>query len=271
MGVVHGADKRSLTEPVSLRVQVLAQWPWVLVLGAWAIALLATWTHQSYLFNHDYLITESGLPWIAALIFFLACWQVMIAAMMLPTSLPFISRHARAMHSQQRPHAAIAAILASYAVIWTAFAAGAFLGDTGIHLLVNHWSWLARHPWLIGAVTFALAGVFQFSPFKQRSLQACRGTFHCFTWPARANVRDAWRLGQRHGKCCLGSCWALMLLMFGVGVGSLVWMAVLTGIMLVEKNAPAGRWLSPVVGVAALLLAALWIAHPTDLLLTIAG
>lgn len=271
MGAVHGADNRSLVEPISLHARMLAQWPWVLVLGAWAIALLATWTNQSYLINHDYLIEESGLPWIAALIFFLLCWQIMIAAMMLPSSLPFISRLARSILSQQRPHAIIAAFLAGYALIWTAFAAGAFLGDTCIHLLVNHWSWLARHSWLIGAVTFALAGVFQFSPFKQRSLQACRDAFHCFPWPAGANVRDAWRLGQRYGKCCLSSCWALMLLMFGVGIGSLAWMAALTGIMLVEKSALGGRWLSPVVGVAALLLAALWIAHPANLLLTIAG
>jgi predicted metal-binding membrane protein len=270
MDAVREAGETTLAGPVSARARILAYWPWALVAGAWAIVLLATWTHQGYLINHDYLIEESGLPWIAALIFFLLCWQVMIAAMMVPTSLPLISRLRRAVHPQQHSIASIAAFLAGYAAIWTAFAAVAFVGDTGIHLLVNHWSWLARHSWLIGAVTFAAAGVFQFSPFKRRSLRACRHVLHHFTWPTQAGVGDAWRLGRHHGLCCLESCWALMLLMFGVGIASFVWMAVLTAVMLVEKVVPGGRWLSPVVG-GALLLAALWIAHPAELLLTIAG
>ncbi|HLW03248.1 MAG TPA: DUF2182 domain-containing protein [Ktedonobacterales bacterium] len=257
-----------LVEPAERDSPPLAHWPWLLVAGAWALALLAAWTHQSYLINHDYLIQESGLPWIAALIFFLICWQIMIAAMMLPSSLPLLFRFTRAVRP---PHASIAAFLAGYAFTWTAFAALAFLGDTGIHLLVNQWSWLARHPWLIGAVTFAVAGVFQFSPLKRRSLLGCRGAFRQLPWPARAEVYDTWRLGLHHGRCCLGSCWAFMLLMFGVGVGSPAWMAVLTGVMLVEKTVPGGRCLSPFVGIAALLLAALWLAHPAGLLLTIAG
>jgi predicted metal-binding membrane protein len=271
MDAVPGTDTSNLIEPVPVYTRILAHWPWLLVLAAWAIALLATWSHQSYLFNHDYLIQESGLPWIAALIFFLVCWQVMIAAMMLPSSLLLISRPARVVRPQPHQHAIITAFLAGYALIWTGFAALAFLGDTGIHLLVNHWFWLARHPWVIGAVTFAIAGFFQFSPFKRRSLQACRDSFQRFTLPTGAEIRDAWRQGRHHGRCCLGSCWALMLLMFGVGVGSLAWMAVLTAVMLIEKVMPGGRWLSPVVGVAALLLAALWLAHPADVLLTIAG
>jgi predicted metal-binding membrane protein len=271
MRAANATERATLTEPVHIHTRVLALWPWALALAGWAIALLAAWTHQSYLINHDYLIQQSGLPWIAALIFFLICWQVMIAAMMLPSSLPLISRFTSAIRPRQRLHASLLAFLAGYALIWTAFAAGAFLGDTGIHLLVKQWSWLALHPWLIGTATFLITGVFQFSPLKQRALQACRDGLHHFTWPSGASISDAWRLGRHHGLCCMGSCWALMLLMFGVGIGSLAWMVVLTGVMLAEKAAPGGRWLSPVVGVAALLLAALWIAHPVGLLLTIAG
>src|SRR6185437_12998558 len=140
MRAVNRSQDVKLNEPAEAHARLLAHWPWLLVVCAWALVLLATWAHQSYLINHDYLIQESGLPWIAALIFFLICWQVMIAAMMLPSSLPLISRFTRAV----RPlHTSIIAFLAGYAFIWTAFAAVAFLGDTGIHLLVNHWSWLA--------------------------------------------------------------------------------------------------------------------------------
>ena len=53
-----------------------------------------------------------------------------------------------------------------------------------------------------------------------------------------------------------------MLVMFGLGVGSLVTMALLTGVMVVEKTYPGGQRLSPVIGIILLGLAALWLAHP---------
>ncbi len=65
---------------------------------------------------------------------------------------------------------------------------------------------------------------------------------------------------------CLGSCWALMLVMFGLGVGSLLSMAVLTEVMVVEKTSPGGQRLSPVIGIILLGLAALWLAHSAWLL-----
>jgi predicted metal-binding membrane protein len=53
-----------------------------------------------------------------------------------------------------------------------------------------------------------------------------------------------------------------MLVMFGVGIGSLAAMAALTGVMVIEKTMPGGERLSPLVGVILLLLAGLWLAHP---------
>ncbi len=48
---------------------------------------------------------------------------------------------------------------------------------------------------------------------------------------------------------CIGCCWALMLLMFGIGTGSFAWMLALGGIMAIEKNMPWGRRLSAPLGV----------------------
>jgi len=39
----------------------------------------------------------------------------------------------------------------------------------------------------------------------------------------------------QQGLYCLGCCWAMMLLMFAVGVMSVIWMAVLGAIMTIEK------------------------------------
>jgi predicted metal-binding membrane protein len=50
--------------------------------------------------------------------------------------------------------------------------------------------------------------------------------------------------------------------MFGVGVGSLAWMAALAGVMVVEKTIPGGQRLSPIVGIVLVLLAAVWLIQP---------
>ena len=247
-------------------------WPWLLVGGAWGLALLAAWTHQSYLINHDYLLQESGLPWFAALLLFLVCWQVMTAAMMLPSSLPQMLRLAQ--NSRLPPyrlHRIGAAFLGGYAAVWTGFAAAAFLGDTAVHQLVAVWPWLTQHVWVIGSGTLALAGVYQISPLKQRALMACR---LAISPPLRTNPLDvgiAGVLGWQHGKCCVASCWALMLVMFGIGVGGLLWMAALAVVMLIEKVMPGGRWFSPVVGLGLLFLAALWAFDAPGLLLVTGG
>jgi predicted metal-binding membrane protein len=59
-----------------------------------------------------------------------------------------------------------------------------------------------------------------------------------------------------------------MLVMFGLGVGSLVSMAAVTGVMVVEKTSPGGQRLSPVIGIILLGLSAFWLAHPAWLSMT---
>ena len=60
--------------------------------------------------------------------------------------------------------------------------------------------------------------------------------------------RDAFVLGVHHGLFCVGCCWAIMLLMFVVGTGSVGWMLALGAVMAIEKNAAWGRWLSQPLG-----------------------
>ena len=63
-------------------------------------------------------------------------------------------------------------------------------------------------------------------------------------------------LGLRHGLFCVGCCWALMLLMFVVGAGSLGWMLVQAAAMAIEKNVSWGRRLSAPLGLSLLAGAA---------------
>jgi predicted metal-binding membrane protein len=251
-------------------------WPWALVAAAWASALLAGWANRPYLVDHHLLMSGHmmfmgghymrmgglGLPWYAALMVFLATWQIMTAAMMLPSSMPMLYMLIHASRQGARPRRVQAAFLSGYAAVWSAFAVAAFILDMAAQALTGSWPWLAERPWLIGGVTLAVAGGFQFSALKERCLTACRSPLGFFVLHYRRGEGGAWRLGLRHGAFCLGCCWALMLVMFGVGIHSLMLMAVLAGVMVIEKAVPGGRRLSPLIGGSLLALAGLWLLHP---------
>ena len=64
-------------------------------------------------------------------------------------------------------------------------------------------------------------------------------------WRGTSERREALAMGIAHGAFCVGCCWSLMLVMFGVGLGSLTAMLALGAVTAVEKNLPWGRRLTP--------------------------
>lgn len=231
------------------------------ITAAWGLALVAEVSGHGAALHHDKLI-EGGLPFAAALGLFVVAWQVMIAAMMLPSSLPVIRLFNHMATGQLRVARVRAAFVAGYAAVWTVFGALAFIGDLGIHRTVDSWPWLAAHSWLIAGGTFVLAGAFQFSSLKDRCLRECRHPAAFLLRHYRRGGGAALRIGARHGLACLGCCWALMLVAFAAGVANLAWMAIFTFIMVFEKTGPAGNRAAKPLGVGLLALGALVILHP---------
>jgi predicted metal-binding membrane protein len=231
------------------------------IAAAWALAVAAEISGRGTALHHDALI-EGKLPYGLALVLFLVAWQAMVAAMMVPSSLPLVRLYAAAAACQPRPRAAMAAFLGGYALVWTMFGWLAFVGDTMVHTTVDRTPWLQRHEWLIAGGTLALAGAFQFSGLKDRCLEVCRHPGAFLLRYYDRGLPGAFRLGHRHGLFCLGCCWALMLLMFAAGVANLWWMAGLTALMVYEKTSAGGRRAVPIAGIALLACAALVLAHP---------
>ena len=69
-------------------------------------------------------------------------------------------------------------------------------------------------------------------------------------------------MGLKNGAWCVGCCWALMASFFALGIMSVVWMAVLAGLIAVEKTLPWRRVAT--YGAAAILvvLGALMLLSP---------
>lgn len=259
---VKAGPLRPMPQP-DMRHRLTPGWPWLLVASAWMLAVIATLTGQRELIDHHYLLEESGLPWPVAALVFLTCWQVMIAAMMLPASMATLNQIRASGDGQARPGRTMSAFLGGYTAVWSAFALLAFTGDTLIHRTVDSLPWLAAHTILIGATTLAIAGAFQFSHLKARCLAACHAPLALVARYSRMDAGAGWRIGLGHGLDSLGCCWALMLVMFGIGVGGLGWMLALTAVMTLEEVFARIRAPRLALGVALLALAALWLIGPS--------
>lgn len=238
----------------------LVIYPWLLVVLAWGSILLAFATGQSYLIDHGYLLRTGHLPWPIAFIIFFLSWQVMMVAMMLPSALSTIALVGRMGRGVGPSWFVQGMFILGYISVWSLFACIAFLGDTLVHQLVDHWAWLYTHSWFVGAAIFVVAGGFQLSVWKRSCLRRCG--HEGMDRSALAGAGMIWRQGVRYGIFCLGACWAIMLVMFGVGMKSLLWMVVLASIVLVEKEIPGGQRFTMVIGVGFLVLALCWVLFP---------
>jgi predicted metal-binding membrane protein len=254
---MNGAPAGAFTTP-RRRVPVIIV---VAIAAAWLLAVLAQLTGRSEAL-HYHAMSEARMPFGIALAVFLVTWQVMIAAMMLPSSLPLVALFGALSADGPRPRTAMAALLAGYALVWSGFGALAFLGDTAVHHAVMTSPWLMAHSWVITGGVLAMAGVFQFMPLKDRCLRQCRHPGAYLLARYRHGIRSAFALGRGHGWFCVGCCWALMLVMFVAGVASLLWMAALTALMVYEKTGPGGQRVVPVAGLFFIADAALVLAHP---------
>ena len=182
-------------------------------------------------------------------------WVLMIVAMMLPSSVPLVLVFAGVVGRRPRPGILVGLLLVGYLAIWSVFGAGAWLLDRGIHALVDAWPWLATHSQLILATTLIIAGLWQFSPIRDRCLEECRSPFGFVVnrWRGTSLRKESFAMGVAHGAFCVGCCWSLMLVMFGVGLGSVPAMLGLGAITAVEKNLPWGRRLTRPMGVVLIL------------------
>jgi predicted metal-binding membrane protein len=189
-----------------------------------------------------------------ALVF--SMWCAMVLAMMLPTAGPMVVTYAELADTAARKgeHAVSPLVLtAGYAVVWLGFA----LGATALQIALTRAALLDPamalvSPLLSGAILVG-AGLYQFSALKQACVKRCQRPFPFFFANWSSEPRDIFRLGIVQGVYCLGCCWAMMMVMFAVGLMNVLWMAVLGMLMTAEKMATTMR-VSRVLGVVLIVI-----------------
>jgi len=196
------------------------------------------------------------MPWSLtdALLMF-AMWLVMMIGMMLPSALPMLLIYQQMLRKRMpapQRHLALLLFCSAYGLVWTGFALGATALQWALEQLALLSPGMRSSSTALGAGLLLVAGVYQWLPSKAVCLEHCRGPLHFLLGYWRPGVLGGWRMGLAHGAYCLGCCWALMGLLFVVGVMNLLWVAVIGAFILLEKNLPRGLWLGRICGLLLL-------------------
>ena len=214
-----------------------------------------------------------GSPNIAAVSAFLLTWTVGMVAMMLPAMIPVISLYSRfgtnaggkdGGRSSTLPLIFLGGYLSLYAllgiglfgIVYVTFQLGDLL------------PWLSRFSLVGVAAVLFLAGVWQLSPLKERSLTKCISPIGFFLTHSKEGRLGALRMGAEHGVYCIGCCWLYMLVMLAVAAMSLLSMVLFSGFIFMEKTFfGRRRWFTRFSAGVFFFLATLVLLFPASLAL----
>jgi len=184
-------------------------------------------------------------------------WTVMMVGMMAPSVTPVLLLAANAPRSERHVIPPVLLFGAGYLLVWVGFSAIATITQWLLHAgaLLSP-AMAASSPRIAGAILIG-AGLYQLTPLKNMCLTHCRSPIDFLMSHWRGGRAGPIRMGLHHGLHCLGCCWALMAVLFAVGVMNLLWVAGLALLVLVEKMMPATVLVSRMAGVALLIAGAI--------------
>lgn len=213
-----------------------------ITLSLTGITLLAWW----YLVSLDMPSMEAmQIPVWSSQYFLLMflMWAIMMVGMMIPSAAPTIlifAAVARKSGAQGIPAAPTGAFVSGYLALWILFSLLATLAQWGLDSAALLSPMMVSKSPILGAGLLIAAGFYQWLPLKDQCLSHCRSPMEFISMHWENGVPGAFRMGLSHGVYCLGCCWVLMGLLFVGGVMNLLWIAIITLFVLLEKILPLG-------------------------------
>jgi predicted metal-binding membrane protein len=197
---------------------------------------------------------------------FLAVWIAMMVATMFPAAAPMVLMFARIGASKRtsgRVFVPTWLFVTGYLLVWVALGVVAYGSALAAETLAAHVDVLERGAGPIGGAVIVLAGAYQFSRWKDRCLSRCRSPLAFVMQHWREGRLGAVRMGVQHGWHCVGCCWALMMLMFPLGVMNIAALAGVTALVHAEKVLPHAPAVRQVAGAVLIGYGLLVIADPS--------
>lgn len=200
------------------------------------------------------IVSSSSIS-LAAIGFFEVVWVIGMAAMMFPAMIPVILFYNRfATKNESNPSSTrlfgTPLFLVGYLLTYFALGLGAYLAIFVALNLSSMVPWLTALSVVAPGAVLIMTGVYQFSSLKSRCLSKCISPVGFFALHSKNGLFGSLQMGFSHGAYCVGCCWAYMLVMLGVGVMSIPVMAILSGIIALEKVVARGSvWFNRIVAV----------------------
>ncbi len=212
-------------------------------------------------------------PGVGVISSFLVVWVVGMVAMMFPAMIPVMSFYS-GMTAEERKRSNTAyfagpsLFLVGYLSLYALLGLFLFAAVYTVFQLSFILPWLSSLSVVGVAAVLFIAGIWQLTPLKEKSLAKCVSPMGFFLNHTKSGLSGAFRMGAEHGIYCVACCWLYMLVMLAVAAMSLLSMALLSGLIIIEKAFVGKtlwfRWLSAGI---FFFLAALSIAFPSYLAL----
>jgi predicted metal-binding membrane protein len=147
---------------------------------------------------------------------------------------------------------------------WAAFSIAATSAQWALQRAALLRPMMAAASGTLGIAVLIVAGLYQWTPLKDACLAHCQSplTFILSRGGFRGDTAGSVSLGWRHGLYCVGCCWALMALLFVLGIMNLFWIAALAILVLLEKVIPSGRIIARIAGTAFVAAGGWMLIHP---------
>jgi predicted metal-binding membrane protein len=215
---------------------------------AWTYLIYMDWGMRHMDIGIAMLIMPAMKHWTAwDLVLVFLMWAVMMVGMMVPTASPVIllfTEINKRRGEQKGTFVSTGQFLLGYLTAWMGFSVLATLIQWGLLTTALLSPMMESTSKALGGALLLGAGLFQFSPLKYACLANCRSPMGFFATEWRDGAWGALRMGLKHGGYCLGCCWALMGLLFAFGVMNLLWVASISGFVLLEKIAAGNQLVS---------------------------
>lgn len=191
---------------------------------------------------------------LSALAVSIAMWIAMSVAMMLPTASALLvgyAEKAEGARANGRPAVSPVVLGAGYLAVWIGLSVVVAIAQTAASVAFASVAPPPAMAAVLGGAALGAAGLYQFTAFKRACLVAIGAPFAAGDgW--LESPRAVFRLGLAQGARCVGCCWAMMAVLVALGAMNLVWMAVFSLVMAVEKIVATDR-IATLVGIGLIV------------------
>ena len=246
----------------------------LIVYGGVFLIIVTAWSYMLYMgwaMNNMHLVdmwmppnTGSESWHIYDFYMLFVMWFVMMMAMMMPSVTPMVLMFTIVNKGKQNkglPYSPTFIFLSGYLVAWALFSIVASAIQYPLHEsgLLN--PMMNSRSYLFSGSILIIAGLYQWTPLKEACLSKCRSPLSFLMTSWQEGHLGALKLGVHHGLYCVGCCWALMMVLFSVGVMNMLWVFLITAFVLLEKLGPTTSvYLRFITGLLLIVWGSYWIS-----------